>query len=91
MPARARPSIAHTANAAFRRSSNYAMSPDTRVETWPLRFIGRARPRGKRGQLCKRLNRGPGGVTSLVRFKSGGDHWVLTDKLVDARSGEPAP
>jgi hypothetical protein len=49
---------------------------------WPLVFIGKVRPHGRRGQRCKRIRREPGGVT-LVRFqKDGRDAYVLNRKLV---------
>lgn len=53
---------------------------------WPLVFIGKVRPRGRKGQRCKRLRHSdvdPGVV--LVRFqKDGRDFWVLDRLLVRA-------
>lgn len=54
------------------------------VDAWPLVFIGKRRPRGRKGERCKRIMRGNGPVT-LVKFKSDGhDHWVLDRMLVKA-------
>jgi hypothetical protein len=56
----------------------------TRVDAWPLVFIGRSRPRRHHGHRCKRVMRGVGPMT-LVKFKTDGRyHWVLDRMLVKA-------
>ena len=50
-------------------------------DPWPLVFVGRTRPRGRRGQRCRRIRREPGGVT-LVRFADGREFFVLDRMLV---------
>jgi hypothetical protein len=60
----------------------------TQTQDWDLVFIGRVRPRGRRGQRCKRLRGGDrprGDDLTLVRFKRDGrDYWVLDRLLVKA-------
>ena len=49
---------------------------------WPLVFVGSSRPRGRKGQRCKRIRRYVNGVT-LVRFqRDGRDFFVLERMLV---------
>lgn len=59
------------------------MAADTRqVDVdWPLVFVGRVRPHGRRGQRCKRIARHANGVT-LVKFSDGRTHFVLDRMLV---------
>lgn len=51
---------------------------------WPLVFIGKARPRGRRGQRCKRIRRETGGVT-LVRFQRDGREAYVLDRMLVKR------
>jgi hypothetical protein len=65
------------------------MVPDTRMgrpldDDWPLVFIGKVRPHGRKGQQCKRLRYSDySRDVVLVRFrKDGRDFWVLDRMLV---------
>ena len=48
---------------------------------WPLVFVGSVRPRGRKGQRCKRIRRQVNGVT-LVRFQRDGREAFVLDRML---------
>lgn len=49
--------------------------------SWPLVFVGRVRPHGRRGQRCKRIARHPNGMT-LVKFQRDGRTHYVHDRML---------
>lgn len=51
---------------------------------WPLVFVGKSRPHGRKGQRCKRLERHVNGITRVRFQRDGRDFYVLDRLLVKA-------